>query len=101
MPTNGMPGRDGLIMVSIAEELTQPGSVFSFALPERIANEIAAHNYPVTLTLADGSPLPAWLQYNPDSKTFTASNIPGGSLPITISINFGGQTWKLEIKKQQ
>ena len=101
MPTGNTPGREGLIIVSIAEELTQPGSLFSFALPERIANEIAAHNYPVTITLADGSPLPVWLQYNPDSKTFTAANVPAGSLPITIMINFGGQSWKLEIKKQQ
>ncbi|MBN1363898.1 MAG: filamentous hemagglutinin N-terminal domain-containing protein [Syntrophaceae bacterium] len=95
--TDEIPGSQGLIIVSIAKELTQPGSVFRFALPERMANEIAAHDYPVILTLADGSLLPPWLKYNPASKTFTATNVPNGALPITIMINFGGQSWNLEI----
>jgi hypothetical protein len=101
MPTGSTRGREGLIMVSISDELAQPGSYFSFALPGGIAKEIAARNCLVGLTLANGRPLPAWLKYNPESKTFTAANVPGGGLPVTIAINFCGQSWKLEIKKQQ
>ncbi len=99
-PAGSTPGSPGIIMVGLPDSLSQPGAFFTFELPKKIASEIAENKYAVTVTLADGKPLPAWLRYNPATKTFTAMNVPEGYLPVEILINFGGQSWKLEIYKQ-
>jgi mucin-19 len=35
---------------------------------------------------ADGSPLPSWLSYDPETNTFSAKEIPAGAKPIEIKI---------------
>jgi hypothetical protein len=100
-PKDKTKGSEGLIVVEISESLAQPGSFFTFTLPAIIADQIEEYDYKVKLTLADGSSLPAWLQYDNDSKTFTAVNVPEGYLPVTIVLDFGGQNWKIELKQQK
>jgi hypothetical protein len=100
-PKDKTKGSEGLIVVEISESLAQPGSFFTFTLPAIIADQIDDYGYSVKLKLADGSPLPAWLQYDNASKTFTAVNVPEGYLPVTILLDFGGQIWKIELKQQE
>ena len=35
---------------------------------------------------SDGSPLPNWLKYDPDTNTFSASEVPKGAKPVEIKI---------------
>jgi hypothetical protein len=35
---------------------------------------------------SDGSPLPTWLKYDPETNTFSAAQIPAGSKPVEIKI---------------
>jgi hypothetical protein len=37
-------------------------------------------------TLANGRPLPAWLKFNPDTQTFSASSIPDGAPDTQIKL---------------
>jgi hypothetical protein len=97
-PTDGAPG---VIVVTIPDNLGQPGSGFRFILPESVANAAAANPDAVAVTLQDGSSLPAWLQYNPDSNSFVANNVPEGSLPINVMVTIGGQSWIVQITKQE
>ncbi len=73
----------------VADQTAAEDSAFTFTVPnttfadaDLIHGDILTYN----ATLADGSPLPAWLSFNPSSSTF--SGIPGagdaGSLQIAV-----------------
>jgi len=90
-----------VIVATIPDNLTVLGSGFRFVLPESIANAAAANPGAATVTLQDGSSLPAWLQYNPDSNSFVANNVPEGFLPVNVMVTIGGQSWIVQITEQQ
>ena len=91
------PGTAGVIIVTIPGTLAEPGAGFSFPLPEQLANAAAAAA--IKVTMPDGSPLPSWLQYDPDTRTFVARNVPEGPLSIDILITVGNQSWTVKITK--
>ncbi|RII26601.1 MAG: hypothetical protein CXR31_09285 [Geobacter sp.] len=91
----------GIINVTVPGRLARPGSGFSFLLPEEVSNAAVAGAVTETVSLPDGSQLPVWLKYYPDSKRFVASDVPAGSLPITVIVLVGGQKWLVEITAQQ
>jgi len=91
----------GIIAVTVPDSMAQPGSAFSFQLPEQVRDMAAATATAVTVSLSDGGQVPGWLQYSPESNTFTASDVPAGSLPIKIIVTVGDQSWTVEITKQQ
>ena len=90
-----------MIEVIVPGSLARPGSGFSFLLPEEVSNAAVAGAVNETVSLPDGSPLPVWLQYYPDSKRFVASDVPLGSLPITVVVSVGKLRWMVEITAQQ
>jgi hypothetical protein len=76
---------------------SSPSSGFVFRLPEvltprytAIAQKLATDGMPNNLQLgavqADGRPLPAWLKFNPETKTFTADRIPEGTPDMQLKI---------------
>jgi hypothetical protein len=89
MSGGNTPGQERVIIVGIPYSLTQPGSFFIFKLPQAITDAIDADNYLVTPTLAEDNPLPAWLRYNHDTKTFVASNVTVDYLPFTKKVPKG------------
>ena len=78
------------IAVPIADQTAAEDSVFTLTLPsttftdaDRIHGDILTYH----ATLADGSPLPAWLSFNPNSGTFSGTPAAGdaGSLQIAMT----------------
>jgi autotransporter-associated beta strand protein len=74
-----------------------PTDGFAFAMPEVltprytfVSQQLAADGLPNTLQLAavrpDGKPLPSWLKFNPETKTFTADRIPEGTPDMQLKI---------------
>jgi hypothetical protein len=70
---------------------------FAFKMPEVltprytfISQQLAADGLPNTLKLAvvqpDGKPLPSWLKFNPETKTFTADSVPEGTPDMQLRI---------------
>jgi len=90
-------GRPGAIGVRVPGYLDRPNAVFGFELPDKVRNTISGSGVAETVTLLDGSPLPSWLEYDSGSKRFTASNVPHGSMPLSVLIQSGGQRWAVEI----
>lgn len=84
----------GIIVVAIPDNLAQPGSSFLFKLPEQLADSATG----ISIETAS---LPAWLYYNSTYKVFIASNVPDGFLPVTVPFTVGGQSWSVQITKQQ
>ncbi|GKW14413.1 hypothetical protein PEC301937_03630 [Pectobacterium carotovorum subsp. carotovorum] len=69
-----------------AQSVAQDGS-FSFTVPAGTFTDPDGDTLTLSATLADGSPLPAWLSFNPATGTFsgTPSNGDVGSLSIKIT----------------
>jgi hypothetical protein len=47
--------------------------------------------------MLDGSLWPAWLQFDPATQMFTATNMPEGALPVKILVSIGDESWIVEI----
>jgi len=94
-------GGRGTIVVTVPATPARSGPGFSFLLPEEIATAVAAGTVTEKVSLPDGSPLPAWLHYSPDTRRFVASEVPAGSLPLFVVVSVGERRWVVEIAPQQ
>jgi hypothetical protein len=81
--------QSGLITVAVSSEAAAPGRSFSFSIEGRVPATAAA-NTEVRVTLTDGKPLPAWLRYEADTKTFVATTVPPGAFPLQLKVGVGG-----------
>jgi hypothetical protein len=77
---------DGSLRVLVPAALQASG--FEFNLPLALTMALSA-NQPVTATLRDGAPLPAWLQLDPATRSFRAQSVPSGALPLTVVVSAG------------
>ena len=77
---------------------SSPVQGFKFTVPESllpasiVANTATLTASPTTGSVieraiqSDGSPLPTWLKYDPETNTFSASQVPPGAKPVEIKI---------------
>jgi hypothetical protein len=80
---------NGQVTVSVPEEVASSGKPFSFTLPLSITN--GANEAKVRVTLKGGKRLPTWLKYIPATRTFVATAVPGGALPLDLTITVGSK----------
>jgi filamentous hemagglutinin family protein len=95
-PSGSAPG---LILVIVPQSLGSEGSVFSFVLPDEVKS--SAGGIVESVTLLDGGPLPSWLYYNPETMTFTATDMPQGVTELKVLVTLGGKSWIVDITMQQ
>jgi len=88
----------GMIAVTVPQNLWMPGAVFSFELPDQVKE--AASGGSASITLLDGKPLPSWLQYNPETKSFTATDIPQGATEVKLLITINGKSWEVDVSME-
>ena len=72
----------------IANQSTNEDAGFSFAVPPASFTDAdVGDTLTLSATLADGSPLPAWLSFNPATQTFSGTPLNGdvGSLSIRVT----------------
>ena len=88
-----------LITVAVSSEVATSGRGFSFELDLK-----AASAQPTSTSLnilqVDGKPLPNWLRYEPDTKTFIATDVPAGAFPLQLKVSGGGQETMMVIREQ-
>lgn len=83
---------------------TVPTEGFAVKLPDtlmlnylNVKQQLATDGLPNTLQVAavqpDGKPLPSWLKFDPETKTFKADRIPEGTpdTPVKLQIKHGGR----------
>ena len=85
----GSPIDKALAEARAAEET----NAFHFALPAQMAKT------KVTVTLANGEPLPPWLHYLPETKSFVAFNVPEGGFPVKVLVSGAGQQSSVTISE--
>jgi hypothetical protein len=83
--TEGVPG--GVATVSVPKAMATSGTGFGFELPSQVRDTLGTGA--IQVTLADGSPLPAWIQFNPVTQRFEAGAVPDGGLPLQILLRLG------------
>lgn len=76
------------------------GSGFSFPLPAQVSNTAAGNNATISVTTASGGALPAWLKFNPETKTFVASAVPDGAFPMQVVVTVNGQRTTVVISER-
>lgn len=79
----------GVVIMAVPKEVLTREGGFTFKLPEQMV-EGQAPGATIAAALADGMPLPAWLRFNADTRTFVASAVPEGALPREIAIFVNG-----------
>jgi hypothetical protein len=87
-------GQDGAVAVGVPREVVTAGQPFSFRLPAEIGEGATAD---VRVSLADGSALPGWLSYNPDTRMFSVAAGSTQQLPVKVLAVIGRQRWTVTI----
>ncbi|MBD2200485.1 putative Ig domain-containing protein [Calothrix parietina] len=77
------------VQAALIDQVATENTAFSFTIPENTFADIdAGDSLSYSATLEDGSSLPAWLTFNPDTRTF--SGIPSltdaGTLSIKVEV---------------
>ncbi|AFJ03706.1 Alkaline phosphatase [Methylophaga frappieri] len=75
------------VSAEIIDQLVTEGDVFNFALPAAsFSDEDVGDSLTYTVSLADDTPLPAWLSFDPDTQTFsgTPSNGDAGVYNVKV-----------------
>jgi hypothetical protein len=90
---------NGQVTVSVPEEVASSGRAFSFTLPSSIAN--GANKAKVRVTLKGGKRLPTWLNYIPATRTFVATAMPGGALPLDLTVAVGSRQTIVSVVERQ
>ncbi|MDD5335968.1 MAG: MBG domain-containing protein, partial [Rhodoferax sp.] len=78
----------GMVAVAIPKEMASVGSGFTFPLPAQVFAD-ASPNTPIQVSLLNGSPLPAWLRFVPETNSFVATAVPDGAFPIQVVVTVG------------
>ena len=79
----------GIITVSVPKEMATAGSGFSFPLPAQVTDQASA-NATIVVTTAAGQPLPGWVRFDAQTKSFVASAVPDGAFPMQVVVVIGG-----------
>ena len=72
----------------IADQSSNEDAGFSFTVPATSFTDVdVGDSLTLSATLADGSPLPAWLSFDPATRTFSGTPLNGdvGSLAIRVT----------------
>ena len=91
--------QSGIINVSVPKEMVAAGSSFSFSFPAQLAAAAADSAVAIRVTTVSGAALPAWLRFNPESKTFTASAVPKHAFPMHVVVTIGGERSSIVISE--
>ena len=78
---------------AIADQAASDGAAFAFTVPANaFSDPDAGDTLTYGATLANGDPLPAWLSFDPDTRTFsgTPDDADVGTLSVTITATDGG-----------
>ena len=73
---------------------TTPADGFNFKVPDALITRPAetgtvsssGSGTVVTAVMADGAPIPGWLKFNPDTKTFSADKAPDGVQSLQVKV---------------
>ncbi len=75
-----------IVVNPLADQSTPEGSAFSLTLPPDTFADADGDELTLTATLVNGDPLPAWLTFNPDTRTFSGTPPIGAAGTVAIAV---------------
>ena len=84
----------GFTLVYVPTALKNASQGFRFTLPAQMLDEAPGG---IRVSTLNGLPLPDWLQFDSQTRTFVASAVPPGGLPLRLRVTSGGQQQVLEL----
>jgi|GEM_PF-3164025 len=75
-----------VVQTPMEEQYSAEDRPVNIVVPETLFSDIDGDTLTLTATLADGSPLPGWLSFNSDTKTFTGTPPSNFSGPINLRV---------------
>ena len=84
----------GFTLVYVPTALRNAGQGFRFTLPQTLQDEDPVS---IRVSTVNGQPLPSWLQFDSQTRTFVASGVPPGGLPLRVRVISGRQQQVLEL----
>jgi hypothetical protein len=90
---------NGQVTVSVPEEVVSSGETFSFVLPSNVTD--GATKAKVRVTLVNENRLPKWLKYISATRTFVATAMPGGALPLDVLATLGSMRTVVSIVERK
>ncbi|WP_338847538.1 putative Ig domain-containing protein [Massilia sp. W12] len=84
--TVGAPNNAPVLSTPLADQTANVGALFSFAAPSKtFTDPDAGDSLSYSATQADGSPLPAWLNFNPATRTFSGTPSAIGNVSVKLT----------------
>ena len=101
--TVNTPGQSttGLITVTVPQSTAVSGVGLTIPLPESVTGPGTITSTSLTVTLSNNEPLPAWISFDPSTKSLVTSAVPSGALPIAVAVTVGGLRTVIEISESQ
>jgi hypothetical protein len=84
-----------MLLVSLPPGAFAQGGRFGLELPAAVRAQERSMSK-VQISLAEGTPLPAWLQFDPARMYFELSGVPDRALPLDLKISAGA--WRLPVR---
>lgn len=89
----------GLVSVTVPQAVLRSAGGFSFPLPDALLQPVV-QGAAVSVTTADGQPLPGWLSFDAATGRFVGQAVPQGGLPLQVQLTIGGQRTLVSIDLQ-
>ena len=94
------PVTQGRVQVEVNRQTVLAGA-FEFALPAQAVQSLLGATTVPSASLSNNEPLPTWLRFNPQTRKFTAENIPADGLPLQVVVSSGSILIPIEITEMQ
>ena len=82
--------RAPVLAVALADQAAPQGGLFSYTVPVGAFTDDAGNTLRYTATSADGSALPAWLLFNPSTRSFSGTAGAAGTLSVKVTATDDG-----------
>jgi Ca2+-binding RTX toxin-like protein len=88
---NTAPNRMPVLSKALADQTAAQGTLFSYTVPANAftdpdVGEVLTYN----ASLADGSPLPSWFNFNPVARTFSGAPPESGTFSFKVTVKDAG-----------
>ena len=84
------PNRAPVLAAALADQAAPQGGLFSYTVPAGAFTDDAGNTLRYTATSADGSALPAWLSFNPSTRSFSGTAGAAGTLSVKVTATDDG-----------
>ena len=90
LAASGNPNRAPIVSQPLADQSAAEGAALSFGFGASAFTDPNLDTLTYSATLADGSPLPSWLTFNPTTRSFSGTAAVPGTTSIKVIASDGG-----------